>query len=696
MVSSVPKNTWVRRQQCPCGDWKCFITYQGDNKNGGDANTSPQVSNFKDDDSFSKEVVSPYVGMVFKTDDDAFEYYGNFARKNGFSIRKERSRLSPHLGIHKRDFVCYRSGFASVRRRPMVEHQRDRKSIRCGCDAKMFLSKELEDGVFKWFVVQFSNVHNHELLEDEQVRLLPAYRKINEVTQERILLLSRAGFPINKIYKVLETEIGNQGGKLAFVEKDVRNFMQNRKKLVQESNDFLNEKRESDVVELVDACRATKEGDLDFVYDITTDENDKVENIAWSYGDSVRAYGMFGDVVYFDTSYCSVAHGLIFGAWLGFDNNGKTILFGCALLQDETPRPFAWALQTFVHFMKGRYPHTILTDLDPGLRDAIGSVLPDTRQVIPHCNILPKLSCWFSLPLGAQYAAFRNDFDTLNNVDSVDDFEFRWNRLVDRYGLSSDRHAEFLFSIRTSWASPYTRGCFLAMMESTAYSKSVETFLKGVFRAHTCLRSLFEQVGIFSTNKFQARGDTQYMHIRTVLPMEEHAQSILTPFAFNALQHELALSMQYAVCELSIGLYLVRHFKKMDRECRISWNSEDEQIHCSCNLHESSGILCRHALRLLLMKNYFQIPEKYFPSRWRLESSVLAYDNGSGRSRNDEWYEEFRSLSETLFTESSISRERSDFVHRELRRELMRLVNEVRSMPAHATTAMDETPLPAD
>jgi hypothetical protein len=100
-------------------------------------------------------------------------------------------------------------------------------------------------------------------------------------------------------------------------------------------------------MELLEACKVTKEMDGDFVYDFTTDENDKVENIVWSYGDSVRAYTLFGDVVYFDTSYRSITYGMLLGVWLGIDNNGKTIFFGCVLLQDETARSFAWALQVY-------------------------------------------------------------------------------------------------------------------------------------------------------------------------------------------------------------------------------------------------------------------------------------------------------------------------------------------------------------
>lgn len=684
MVSIPSKNTWMRRQQCPCGDWKCFVTY------GGDAEESTAASQLvKNGGSSTEAMVAPYVGMVFKSDEDAFEYYGNFARKNGFSIRKERSRLSPQLGIYKRDFVCYRNGFA--RKKPTAEHHRDRKSVRCGCDAKMYLSKEVVEGDCQWFVVQFSNVHNHELLEDDQVRLLPAYRKINEADQERILLLSKAGFPIHRIVKVLELEKGTQGGQLPFLERDVRNFVQNRKKVVQENDALLTEKKENDVVELLEACRTTKEEDPYFVYDVAMDQNDKVENIAWSYGESVQSYTAFGDVVYFDTTYRSITYGMLFGAWLGIDNKGKTVFFGGTLLQDETPRSFVWALQTFIQFMKGVRPQTILTDLDPGLREAIRSELPNTKHVISIWNILPKLSCWFALPLGPRYAEFRTEFEALHLLDSAEDFEFRWNQMVGQYGISSDKHMALLFSLRTSWAFPYAKGCFLARMATIDYSKSVDAFLRGVFSAQTSLRSFFDQVGIFASYKIQAHEGMQFMHIRTCLPMEEHARSILSPFAFRAFQHELALAMQYASSEMTDGSYIVSHFKKMDGERLVIWIPEGEQIHCSCKEFESSGILCRHALRVLLIKNYFQLPEKYFLSRWRLESLLAPYDNQGDQNTNDKWFQEFHSLTGSLFTESSITKERSDFVHTELSKELKRLINEVTNMPTSDGVAMDLT-----
>ncbi|KAK8501022.1 hypothetical protein V6N13_062791 [Hibiscus sabdariffa] len=303
-------------------------------------------------------------------------------------------------------------------------------------------------------------------------------------------------------------------------------------------------------------------------------------------------------------------------------------------------------------------------------------------------NILPKVSSWFSLQLGYQYAEFKLEFDALYCLESTEDFEQRWNQVVSLFGLGSDKHIALLNNLRESWALSYVRVHFLARMATTAYSKSADAFLKGIFSAQSCWHcSQF-------TN--QPHQEMQYMPMKTCLPIEEHSRQILTPFAFNALQHELIVSMQYAASEMSNGSYLVRHFRKIDGECLVIQIPEDEQIHCSSKEFESSGILCRHALRVFIDKNYFQLPDKYLLSRWRRESSLMFYDDHSVHDKDDEWFQEFHSLTETLFKASSTTKERSDYIHRELTKELTRILNEVRDMPESHGAPMDFTLTPTD
>ena len=189
------------------------------------------------------------------------------------------------------------------------------------------------------------------------------------------------------------------------------------------------------------------------------------------------------------------------------------------------------------------------------------------------------------------------------------------------------------------------------------------------------------QVGISASFQHQALKETQFIQLKTCIPIEEHARSVLTPFAFNALQQELLLSMQYAASEMANGSYIVRHFKRMNGERLVIWLVEDDQIHCSCKEFESSGILCRHALRVFVIKNYFQLPDKYFLGRWRRECSLLVNDDDNNQGIGEEWFQEYQSLAETLFQESSITKERSEYVRKELTKELTRILNEVRNLP---------------
>lgn len=685
MATKPLNNIWIRRQQCPCGDWKCYMKYEGDDQAAVGSQSAKNESSLSSTREFS---FTPYVGQIFNTDEEAFEYYSNFARKNGFSIRKARSTESQNLGIYRRDFVCYRSGFNQPRKKANVEHPRDRKSVRCGCDAKLYLTKEFVDGRTQWYISQFSNVHNHELLEDDQVRLLPAYRKIQEADQERILLLSKAGFPVNRILKVLELEKGVQPGQLPFIEKDVRNFVRTCKKTVQENDAMLTEKRENDLFELLEACKAMAQRDDGFVYSYTTDENGKVENIAWAYGDSIRAFSVFSDVVTFDTTYRSITYNMLLGVWLGINNYGKAVFLGCVLLQDETSRSFTWALQVFIQFARGRPPQTIVTDLDSGIRDAIAMEMPNTKHIISIWQVLSKLSSWFSFPLGLQFPEFKSEFDVLCHLESGEDFEHQWNHLVAQFGLGSDKHIALLFSYRTSWPICYTRSFFLAHALTSEYLKSVETFMKNILNTQSCLQSFFEQVALSASFGYQKREDSLYLPTKTCLPLEEHARSVLTPYAFIIAQNEIMQSMQYAITEMTNGSYLVRHFKRMERECLVIWIPEDEQVHCSCKEFEHSGILCRHSLRVLVIKNYFQIPEKYFPLRWRLESSLAPLDDQIIQSHNNELSEVFHSLTASILSESLISKERYSYVHTEL----TQLLENVRNMPVLDEVDLDLGP----
>ncbi|KAI3509666.1 hypothetical protein L1887_25128 [Cichorium endivia] len=217
----------------------------------------------------------------------------------------------------------------------------------------------------------------------------------------------------------------------------------------------------------------------------------------------------------------------------------------------------------------------------------------------------------------------------------------------------------------------------------------MDKFMKAILNPHSSFKNFFEQVSEAANIAFQKKEKLSYSPMKTCLPLEEHARSVLSPYAFNALQQELVLCMQYATTDMANGSYLVRHYNKLEGECLVIWIPDNEQVHCSCKEYEHSGILCRHSLRVLVLKNYFQIPEKYFPLRWRLDSSLVLSDvHVMPQESNDECCEAFNSLTSALYSESLMSKDRFGYVHKEL----TQILEIVRNMPVFDEVTLDLGP----
>jgi len=64
----------------------------------------------------------------------------------------------------------------------------------------------------------------------------------------------------------------------------------------------------------------------------------------------------------------------ISAAFIGFDNHRKSVLFGDALLYDETTTTFDWLFTTFLKCMSNKKPQTIYTDQDNALLNSISNI----------------------------------------------------------------------------------------------------------------------------------------------------------------------------------------------------------------------------------------------------------------------------------------------------------------------------------
>ncbi|KAH0731821.1 hypothetical protein KY289_003009 [Solanum tuberosum] len=346
-------------------------------------------------------------------------------------------------GLTRRYFVCHRAGNTPVKAANDSKPQRNRKSSRCGCQAYMWISKTTDLGVPEWRVTGFMNHHNHELLEPNQVRFLPAYRSISDADRSRILMFAKTGISVQQMMRLMELEKGVEPGYLPFTEKDVRNLLQSFRKV----------DPEDESIDLLRMCRNIKEKDPNFKYDFSLDSNNRLENIAWSYASSIQSYDIFGDAVVFDTTHRLTAFDMPLGIWVGVNNYGMPCFFGCVLLREETLRSYSWALKVFLAFMNGKAPQTVLTDQNMCLKDAINLEMPTTKHALCIYLACRSKVSWFNSVLGERYNEWKVEFNRLYNLESVEDFELGW------------RHDDL---IRTAYKQAYCQSSCLEITVGTA------------------------------------------------------------------------------------------------------------------------------------------------------------------------------------------------------------------------------------
>ncbi|XP_017221158.1 protein FAR1-RELATED SEQUENCE 11-like [Daucus carota subsp. sativus] len=310
----------------------------------------------------------PFIDQSFLSEEEACKFYEIFSKRSGFSVQKGRFTTSKKDGkVNRRDFFCHREGFPDKKIVDVNKNQRNRESIRCGCKAsiRIILKRSFEIFPEEWHVTRFVAEHNHKLLPPDQVRFLPSYRAISKEDEEQILLYKEAGLSVRQIMRVMELEKNMRHWRTCFFHMDVHNFL----RMIRQKNGH------NDVMSLLEQCKVEKIENSNFKYDYTVDEQNRLEHILWVPAHCFNGYIKYGDAVAFDTTYKVIYYDMPFGIFVGIDNHGRTILFGSALLRNETLDTFQWLMKTFVTLMR-KPPQTIITDQDACIKQAIKVEMP--------------------------------------------------------------------------------------------------------------------------------------------------------------------------------------------------------------------------------------------------------------------------------------------------------------------------------
>ncbi|XP_024964572.1 protein FAR1-RELATED SEQUENCE 5-like [Cynara cardunculus var. scolymus] len=203
---------------------------------------------------------------------------------------------------------------------------------------------------------------------------------------------------------------------------------------------------------------------------------------------------------------------------------------------------------------------------------------------------------------------------------------------MDLYGLRGDSWFDELYEIRESWIPAYYKDYHMSgLMKTTSRSESINAFFNVyAYFWHDLvifLRSFDNAIESQRTTHGSLEVTTKCTIPRLVSPckLEAHAAEVYTRMIFFEVQKELRKAVWLCGWDgfTDVGetqVYTITHknrASKITTKYTVVKNKIEDSYDCSCNYFVRNGILCRHALKVMLNDGVDRIPDMYILHRWR-------------------------------------------------------------------------------
>ncbi|KAL4299557.1 hypothetical protein AHAS_Ahas17G0112800 [Arachis hypogaea] len=198
---------------------------------------------------------------------------------------------------------------------------------RCGCEARI-----------KVHIEQFCDNHNNPMLDARFRGLMRSHRAVKEDDLHQINSMRKAGL--------------RSGGfeTVGFEIKDIYNAIEKQRRAGATDAEV--------ALKFLATLRTT---DCGMFWKYSLDGEKRLENLFWCDGTSRYDYNVFGDV-------------------LGVNHHMRTVVFGCAILSNESEESYVLLLRSFLEAMKGKQPKSVMTDGGLAMKSAVIIVFPSAHH----------------------------------------------------------------------------------------------------------------------------------------------------------------------------------------------------------------------------------------------------------------------------------------------------------------------------
>ncbi|KAL8491372.1 hypothetical protein ACS0TY_023123 [Phlomoides rotata] len=345
-------------------EWE-YLLHRKLNFNEGDNEIEPHDSSNVEELPIDHPLASseervPKINMEFDTKDASYNFYNEYAKEIGFSIRRHIVHTNISGRILDRVFCFECQGQRKIDKRDVI-YKSKCPMTRTNCGAVMKINGRYGA---KYKIIRFIAEHKcHNLVSPERAHMLKSHRRVTHVQASQENDLDCSGITPRASFALMSKQAGGRE-KVGFIFEDYKNYLHSKRTM---------QMKFGDTGGVLEYLQKRQLDDPIFFYAIHVDDDDLIANILWIDAQMKTDYACFGDVVNFDTTHRKNKEGRPFSLFVGVNHHRQTTIFGAALLYDETASTFIWLFDTFVKAMSEKIPQTVLTNQDVAMAKALAT-----------------------------------------------------------------------------------------------------------------------------------------------------------------------------------------------------------------------------------------------------------------------------------------------------------------------------------